>query len=383
MTRHRYAELDALRGIAALIVVVRHFVNIFPRDAYPVADLLVKAPTRILFAAHEAVLLFFLLSGFVLATSIISSGGLSSGSMPSGAGYLTFVRKRVYRIYPPYAAAVGLAALGAICLAEPITGLSGWFGLTWSEPVTLRILADHLLLVGSFDTAQLNTAFWSLVHEMRISLIFPALLLFTIRTPLWLVAAAAAGATALAGGSSPYGGDWLPTFHYAGIFALGAVMARSIEAIRARYAATSTPVRNAAGVIAVLLVMYGLGPPSLREHLGYFTDWFVVAGLVWLMVLALSNERVRAILNLPALQYLGRVSYSLYLVHATMLFALVHLLPVWLVGLLYLPLSFGLTAIFHMLIEVPSIGMAREVGCRPATTCRAAHGTGTLHAPPS
>jgi peptidoglycan/LPS O-acetylase OafA/YrhL len=101
MTRHRYAKLDALRGIAALIVVVRHFVNIFPRDAYPVADLLVKAPTRILFAAHEAVLLFFLLSGFVLATSIISSGGLSSGSMPSGAGYLTYVRKRVYRIYPP------------------------------------------------------------------------------------------------------------------------------------------------------------------------------------------------------------------------------------------------------------------------------------------
>ena len=31
----RYSELDALRGIAALVVVCRHFVNVFPREQYP------------------------------------------------------------------------------------------------------------------------------------------------------------------------------------------------------------------------------------------------------------------------------------------------------------------------------------------------------------
>lgn len=356
MTSLRYSELDALRGLAALSVVLRHLVNVFPRDAYPVAELLVKAPTRILFAGHEAVLLFFLLSGFVLAASILSSG----------PNYPTFIRRRVCRIYPPYAAAVGLAAFGALCFAGPREGVSAWFAMTWNEPVTPTLLSEHLLLVGRFDTAQLNTAFWSLVYEMRISLIFPLLLLFTLHAPAWAVAIAAAGATAAAAGTSPYEADWLPTLHYAGIFAAGAMMARTVSSLRTAYDATCRQTRLLLGVVALTLILYGYGPPSLRAQLGFFTDWFVVAGHAWLIIAALSSRRLGSFLRLPAIQYLGKVSYSLYLVHATVLFSLVHLLPLWAAALLYLPLTFGVTVIFHRLVEAPSIQLSKQSWGRAA-----------------
>nr|WP_281414993.1 acyltransferase [Azospirillum picis] len=345
-----------MRGLAALSVVLRHLLNVFPRDTYPLADLLVKAPTRILFAGHEAVLLFFLLSGFVLAASILSSR----------LDYPAFLRRRLCRIYPPYAAAVGLAALGAICFGGPRDGVSTWFAMTWNEPVTPAMLSEQLLLVGRFDTAQLNTAFWSLVYEMRISLIFPLLLLFTVHAPAWAVAVAAAGATTAAAGTSPYEADWLPTLHYAGIFAAGAVMVRTLDSLQAAYEAIGGRSRAILSLAALALVLYGYGPPSVRAHFGFFTDWFVVAGDAWLIMAALSSRRFGSALRLPAIQYLGRVSYSLYLVHATVLFSLVHLLPLWGAALLYLPLTFGVTAIFHRLVEAPSIQLSKQAWRRAA-----------------
>ncbi len=50
-----------------------------------------------LVAGHEAVILFFLLSGFVLTIPYL---------LPDPPGYLRFLTRRVIRIYVPYLAAL-------------------------------------------------------------------------------------------------------------------------------------------------------------------------------------------------------------------------------------------------------------------------------------
>src|SRR5947209_5678086 len=61
----RYIELDSLRGLAALTVVVGHFIGVYQNS--PWFAVWNASPFRFIGAGHEAVVLFFLLSGFVLA----------------------------------------------------------------------------------------------------------------------------------------------------------------------------------------------------------------------------------------------------------------------------------------------------------------------------
>src|ERR1700704_3301212 len=95
----RFYELDSLRGVAALTVVFHHFSRICsPRVIY----FLDRTPFRLLVAGHQAVILFFLLSGFVLTLPYKKNDRLNYGP---------FLVKRVCRIYLPYLGALALAIL--------------------------------------------------------------------------------------------------------------------------------------------------------------------------------------------------------------------------------------------------------------------------------
>ena len=85
-----------------------------------------------------------------------------------------------------------IAILGDRCL-PPFHTDNYWINFTWSEPVTLHLVMQHILFLGNYDWSQFNTAFWSLVYEMRISLVFPLIALAVLRLrSLWLIFIAAA-----------------------------------------------------------------------------------------------------------------------------------------------------------------------------------------------
>jgi len=65
----RFEQLDSLRGLAALSVVVNHFLNILPGIFDNPNDFwfLKYTPLHLFWAGHEAVIFFFVLSGFVLS----------------------------------------------------------------------------------------------------------------------------------------------------------------------------------------------------------------------------------------------------------------------------------------------------------------------------
>ena len=63
MEKGRLAELDSLRGLAALSVVLFHFQSFWERAKLPIWERVgVLGPLRLVSSGHEAVLLFFLMS---------------------------------------------------------------------------------------------------------------------------------------------------------------------------------------------------------------------------------------------------------------------------------------------------------------------------------
>jgi peptidoglycan/LPS O-acetylase OafA/YrhL len=171
----RLHELDSLRGLAAICVVFTHFhdmwspyslANLPPHDLW---KLLVLSP---FYTGHEAVILFFLLSGLVLSLPYLR------GKQQS---YLPFVARRIVRIYGPYLAAILLAIAGA-AIWHNHAYHGEWAAHLWSTPVSLKLVTEHIAFLGVYDWHQFDFAIWSLVHELRISIVFPLLFLLVSRT---------------------------------------------------------------------------------------------------------------------------------------------------------------------------------------------------------
>jgi peptidoglycan/LPS O-acetylase OafA/YrhL len=119
----RMASLDGLRGLAALVVVVQHCALTLPSlanqylapNAASPAWWLTYTPAYLAWAGREAVLVFFVLSGLVLALPRLS-GRRSDG-------WSSYYRKRLLRLYLPVLAAVALTAL--VLVLVPRTGAAG------------------------------------------------------------------------------------------------------------------------------------------------------------------------------------------------------------------------------------------------------------------
>ena len=159
----RLAELDGLRGLAALSVFFCHAGMFGP-------------PWNVLAFLGDgsaAVDLFFVLSGFVLARSLLARR----------QNYWEFVWRRVARLYPAYWGAV-LVAL-ALMISSNRAGLAPLGDLhVWAKPITVEQLIKHFFLITpSIDVHWANYSIWSLVVEMRISLLFPLLLVGLVSLP--------------------------------------------------------------------------------------------------------------------------------------------------------------------------------------------------------
>ncbi len=101
---HRFLALDAMRGVAALIVVFFHSPGLFGRFLF----------TR----GYLAVDFFFMLSGFVLTFAFQSK-------LDAGLKTVTFVKQRLVRLYPLYFLGLTLGLLDAV-FQRTSGQFSGW-----------------------------------------------------------------------------------------------------------------------------------------------------------------------------------------------------------------------------------------------------------------
>src|SRR6201996_9219411 len=153
MTRRRYANIDGLRAIAALGVMIEHFFGDLLRQT-PAASGPMNAVASLVIhhfsLGRFGVALFFLISGFVVPFSI-------SGNRP-----LThFAISRLFRLYPACWVALAVLATMAWLAGEP--------------PGMANVLANMTMAPNLFGQSWLSPIYWTLFIEL-VFYIFVALL---------------------------------------------------------------------------------------------------------------------------------------------------------------------------------------------------------------
>lgn len=358
----RFVALDSLRGIAAMCVVFYHSILVFPaleplheiyvESGEPLGLLLTAMPPSLLWAGREAVLLFFVLSGFVLALSL--QGG------PHGRPvWLAFAAKRMVRLLIPCAAVAGLLAV-VVPLADPAPEpeLSRWFNQQWREPVTPSLVLGHAFLV--LPEYSLNTPMWTLHYELRISLILPFMVLLAAFGSHVLLAATIAGVLACLVEMKFLGTGALTTLLFLPHFTFGVLIARHRDALAGGIARLGRVAKGCLWGLCYLLLNFRwlVQAPGLV--------WDIVSGLggALLIALVLGSRRAQSVLCSRPLPQLGAISYSLYLVHVPVLLAGLYLAPVqvpaWLVAVVSPVASVLLAIVLYRLVERPAIVLSRR-----------------------
>lgn len=353
---NRFDQLDALRGIAATIVVLGHLYIAWADD---VDHWVFKSPISPYITGPLCVILFFVLSGFVLSLPSISGKSLR---------YDAYLVRRFCRLYIPYAVAVAISAiswyfLGA--LAEESKSPAVYH--SWATQISGGDVIRHFLMVGWPASAfQLNSPIWSLIIEMRASILFPLLILFVARTG-WFSVVAATALTLVAiyakvsindqpGVSAETAlGSVLMTLRYLGFFVFGIACALKMQQIQ------SLLKRMHAIIHLGNIVAFGVGLAILAYGNRYNTlvnDIYYGVFSAYLICLSVTYKRVGFLLAAPLFIWLGNISFSLYLVHwpvmCTVVLLLEHRVGLGTAVLTALPLTFVAGAVMERWVERPS-----------------------------
>jgi peptidoglycan/LPS O-acetylase OafA/YrhL len=168
------AYLDGLRALAASYVVLFHAVLGFEGEALSGPWRLLR---RVCAFGHEAVAVFIVLSGYCLMLPVVRNQPRTLAVDLS-----SFLRRRAFRILPPYYATLLLSLL----LLALLPVLSRPSGTLWDDSLpglALGPVVSHLLLIHNWWPAwavQINGPLWSVATEWQIYFFFPLLLL-----PAW------------------------------------------------------------------------------------------------------------------------------------------------------------------------------------------------------
>lgn len=357
----RYTALDGLRGLAALVVLMHHCFL-----ASPLVRIAVQSegvgqlepwvwwatftPLHLIWAGGEAVFVFFILSGFVLALPFVGD------ARPVWAAYWP---KRLIRIYLPVWASL-IFALWATWAFPRIAGpeLSSWVK---PQDVAPNVFSDALLVLGA---SNLNSPLWSLRWEMYFSLLLPLYVVAAMRFRRgWLVCLA--GLVLLI-----WAGEQLhvTTLVCLSIFGIGVLMAARREVLQKWAAKMGRWGWMGLIVLSIVLLCSRWIFPQLPIGVAPVT----VGGALLLFAFI----GCRAAINLgnnSLVHWLGTRSFSLYLVHEPIVLSIVfslHATNPFQVAAYAVPLSLLAAEIFFRLVERPSHRLATLAGKAAADRAR-------------
>jgi peptidoglycan/LPS O-acetylase OafA/YrhL len=370
----RMPSLDGLRGIAALVVVFGHamltqpffwVLNFGPFAGHSTNyDWLRTTPLRLLWSSDKAVILFFVLSGFVLALPWING---------RQRPYSSFAISRLCRIYLPYCAAMLFAGIFAVALGgQRIPGASDWVNVYgWANYIYRPTIPSTILMLGNDYSTWLDNVTWSLVWEMRVSLLFPLLVIPVIRwglrgavivgAGLWVAFSLSQAADTKFPFASYILGHPHDTFYFAAFFLIGIVLARYRDVL-------TDLASKGKGLGSIALVIAG---SWVWLHNWTIQPEFMKAlGAALFLVAAASDGLPRKLLTTIPVQWLGRVSYSLYLIHVPIILIAEYLLyprlsHVAIVGVA-IPTALLVAELFHRSIERPAHELGRYLVQRKA-----------------
>jgi len=300
--------LTGLRGVAALIVFLHH-------ARYELDTLFPELSFEFFARGYLGVDIFFVLSGFVIAYNY-------GGRIRSISDYTSYVGRRIARIYPMHVATL-LAVLAMVYTAQA----AGW---RIHDPD--RYALDHYLLLhltmthawGLGEELRYNLPSWSISAEFFVYLMLPV---------LWVQAARIRGVAAALGAAlactaltvlvlQALGHENLnvPTrgalIRATGEFLAGCLVFQA-WALGGRSSRALGSTGGSLALVAVALVFVSPYADPLMSP----------AAVVLVYFLARGRDPFSAVLAAPAMLWLGRISYSLYLTHLPLLSVLGRVLP--------------------------------------------------------
>ncbi|MGH9685827.1 MAG: acyltransferase family protein [Candidatus Acidiferrales bacterium] len=169
----RIPELDGLRGIAVLLVVLYHFIVPFGPYSNRVANAFYNA-FRIGWAGVD---LFFVLSGFLI-------GGILLDARESNTYFKTFYLRRIFRIFPIYYVWISIFFVLLAALSTRVAQQIGVLRGGWS---TVPVFAFYLQNTWKLNPAMRSpwlAHLWSLAVEEQFYLVIPCLIRFLPRRRL-------------------------------------------------------------------------------------------------------------------------------------------------------------------------------------------------------
>lgn len=365
----RIPALDGLRGIAALVVVIHHCMLTVPELSKSVTDAhahdvgsltwwVTHTPVHLLWDGTEAVFVFFVLSGFVLSLPIAEG---------RGAAWMAYYPRRLCRLYIPAAAGLVLALLTVAVVARPThVHDSGWVAMHAAQPHGLAQALRALLLVGG--SSVLDTPLWSLKWEVVFSVCLPLYVLGSRVFQGWWPLKTAGLLALIAIGEDVGSGILL----YLPMFALGSLMAFERTRLTTLCARIGGKLWCVVAVVGLLLVNSWWTVYASTSH----AHWLVyvaglarslsVVGAIMVIGVAMHWSAAGGALNSRPIRWLGKRSFSLYLVHEPILIAIVFSLggnpPLALTLALTIPAALVAAELFRRVAEEPALRLSRLIG---------------------
>jgi peptidoglycan/LPS O-acetylase OafA/YrhL len=350
----RFLFVDALRGVAALSVVLFHLT-----EANHIPLLTSWLPSWVVFILEHGnlgVAIFFVLSGFVIAHSVHGE----RVTIPLAG---RFMLRRSLRLEPPYWFAIALTIGFAALSASIVPGKA-------FPPISLSQCVAHVLYLQEvFGYPEINSVFWTLCLEVQFYLVYVFILVVGKNDPsmhmqgrrvviilclaifvslLWPVGIIKA---------EPWKGSFFPLWHG---FLLGVAAYWSWRYKELRKYFT--------GFVAIIFIAAVFRQDSFS---------LVCGATATLLLVVASLGRITSMLPWVWLQFLGTVSYSLYLIHNPITGASFRagyiltgdsLLTEIFWTLATVGICIFCSAIMYYLVEKPSIKLSRMIDLnRPLT----------------
>lgn len=357
---NRFMELEGLRGVAAIVVVLYHnllafyslaFLGVYSRfevvQNMKYEDNLYGNPIMVLLSGQFAVAIFFVLSGFVLSIGFFSTGSID------------IVKKLALKRYPR----LMLPALASIIIAFIIITLgisheqqaaaithSGWLQYWWDfTPNLYNALSSGVREIFFLGGNRYNNALWTMTTEFGGSfIVFGFLALFAkvkYRAVLYALLVLVL----------------FNTWYVAFIVGMGLADLYASGRI--------AQVKRSWKIIPVVVIGLFLGGYPAGAALGTLYQYITVPGapIVWktfyltigatiLIYAVLTTSQLARVFKIKMVSMLGKYTYSLYLVHLSILYTFTTYVFIGLRQQLHL--GYNTSALLSIIMSIPVIILA-------------------------
>lgn len=349
----RIHYLDSIRGIASVTVVFAHFASVYAKETF------FKNSVQSL--GRSAVILFFLLSGLSLSISLMKRSSTQFGSKE----YVAYLVKRFTRIYLPFLIVLLLSEfLFLLIQPEVIVGVSDQFNKIGTI-TSWQLVSENMLMTGN-NISLLNPVIWSLIIEIRVSILFPFLFFFVsyCRIPAFiflLVTSFILGTIVLyvIGNQLLIGQS---VFHI-GFFTIGiglSLIWNRLNKIPKKWLLPLSIISYSLYFHVIFLVIFEI------KNVQFISDIVIGIGSTGLLIVCSQSQSIQDFLTSKVYLQLGKVSFSLYLVHSVVLILMLRILspffPIIVIELFSLPIILLISYLCYLFIENPTKLIGQYLG---------------------